>query len=339
MSTPADKMEAAAGNARGGVPRPQGRREPAGEPRQRLARALGLSTSHISPRGLATRDIPKRSYLGPDGRRLGLPTQRAVKGKWACEVAVGGSLLAVKGRKPVERKHKAGLRGNVEGFSNASRRRLMRKIAAIDRETLETPPIFGTLTYPGEWPSDPKQWKRDLDAWGKRLRRRHPNACVIWKLEPQKRGAPHYHLLIFNVPHLDKHWLAQSWYEVVDSGDERHLRAGTRIESIRTWRGVMSYASKYTAKVVDELPEGWEAVGRMWGIIGRDNLPIHIVRFGINREQALKLRDFLWDIIGGPPPNWIQFDDDGLTAIVDWGEVVVNLQSLLCLSNVALSSA
>ena len=85
----------------------------------------------------------------------------------------------------------------------------------------------------------------------------------------------------------------------------------------------MSYASKYTAKVVDELPAGWDAVGRMWGIIGRDNLPIGLVPFAIDRDTAHKLRAFLWDIIGGPPPGWIQFDDDGITAMVEWRWVMV----------------
>jgi hypothetical protein len=69
--------------------------------------------------------------------------------------------------------------------------------------------------------------------------------------------------------------------------------------------------------------------GRMWGIIGRDNLPIHVVRFAIDRETALKLRAFLWDIIGGPPPGWIQFDDDGLTAMVEWSVVYKRLRCFL----------
>jgi hypothetical protein len=194
----------------------------------------------------------------------------------------------------------------------------MRKIASVDREAVDDTPIFVTLTYPGEWPRDPKAWKKHLDTFGKRLLRRYPNACAIWKLEPQKRGAPHYHLIVLNVPHVDKDWLAQAWYEVVGSGDTKHLRAGTRVESIRTWRGCMAYASKYTAKVIEELPEGWEKVGRMWGIIGRKNLPIAVVRFEVSKPQFLAIRDFLWDVVGGPPPGWIQYDDDGMTAIIDW---------------------
>tara|TARA_Y100001933_G_scaffold265286_1_gene340164 strand:- start:29586 stop:30521 length:936 start_codon:yes stop_codon:yes gene_type:complete len=264
---------------------------------QRAASALGLSTTHISPRGKDTKE------------------------KWACEIAVGGSVVSVKGRKPTHIKAGGGVRGEVKGFSKNARRRLIRKVGSIDREALQCMPIFITLTYPGEWPSDPKQWKKHLDTWAKRLKRRYPNACAIWKLEPQKRGAPHYHLILLNVPHVSKYWLTESWYEVVGSGDERHLRAGTNIQLIRSWRGCMSYAAKYTAKVIEELPEGWEKVGRMWGIIGRANLPITVIRFAVDKALFLRIRDFLWFCIGGPPEGWIQFDDDGMTAMIDWGQL------------------
>ncbi len=284
---------------------------PAASGPDRLGSALGLSTTHISPRGNKATD------------------------KWAVEVSVGGTLLSVKGRKALGKAPGGGIRGEVSGFSRGSRRRLMRKIASIDRERQRDIPIFGTLTYPSVWPDDPSRWKRDLDTWGKRLMRRYPKAYVIWKLEPQQRGAPHFHLVIFGVPWMDKDWLSQSWYDVVASGDEKHLRAGTRIENIRSWRGVMSYASKYTAKVIDELPPGWESVGRMWGIIGRKNMPITIVRFAVTRQVAHHVRDFLWSVIGGPPPGWIQFDDDGLTAIVDWHRIIAELRRALALDEAA----
>ncbi|HAI14386.1 MAG TPA: hypothetical protein DCM28_21965 [Phycisphaerales bacterium] len=264
---------------------------------QRAADLLGLSTTHISPRGNKDHE------------------------KWACEIAVGGSVVSVKGRKPTSVKAGGGIRGEVKGFSKNARRRLIRKVGSIDRDAIKQMPIFITLTYPGIWPNDPKVWKKHLDTWSKRLKRRYPKACAIWKLEPQKRGAPHYHLIVLNVPHISKNWLAESWYEVVGSGDDKHLRAGTRVETIRTWRGCMSYAAKYTAKVIEELPEGWEKVGRMWGIIGREHLPITIIRFAVHKALFLKIRDFLWRCIGGPPPGWIQYDDDGLTAMIDWGQL------------------
>lgn len=68
------------------------------------------------------------------------------------------------------------------------------------------------------------------------------------------------------------HWVSQNWYEVVGSGDERHLRAGTRVERVKSRNGVMFYAAKYLSKV--DL-EPWKDldVGRFWGIYFRKNMP------------------------------------------------------------------
>lgn len=158
----------------------------------------------------------------------------------------------------------------ISKFTRASRRRALIRLNCIDRLSLPCLPIFVTLTYPGVYETDPKKWKIHLDRFFKRLWRRAPDGFSFWKLEPQKRGAPHFHLLVFGIPYLDKDWLSQAWYECVGSGIENHLRAGTKIERVRSWNGVNAYASKYLGKV----PEGvdWpEGVGRWWGISNRKN--------------------------------------------------------------------
>lgn len=134
--------------------------------------------------------------------------------------------------------------------------------------------LFITLTYPGAFPGNWRTWKAQLDTMAKRMRRKFPAFADVWKLEPQKRGAPHFHMLVVGVPFLAKAWLSQSWYEVVGSKDERHLKAGTNIQLARSHRGVVSYASKYTAKH-QELPADWqEGVGRWWGVHNRAGLGI-----------------------------------------------------------------
>lgn len=175
-----------------------------------------------------------------------------------------------------------GGRGGISKFTRQSRGRLLRKLASILVEYL---PVFLTLTYPAEFPSDAEVWKRHLDNFAKRLMRRFPKAGFIWKLEPQKRGAPHYHLMVWGVDYAHLlFWAGKSWYQVVGSGDEKHLRAGTRVEKIRSWRGVMSYASKYMAKV-EELPEGWNKPGRFWGT--RGNIPFaEIERISLSDYQV-----------------------------------------------------
>lgn len=165
-----------------------------------------------------------------------------------------------------------GLRGRCGLFSRGSRRRLMRRMGQLQNETQA---LFVTLTYPAAWPGDWQLWKVHLDRFCKRLKRKFAGAGLMWKLEPQQRGAPHFHLIVFGVDWMPPAWLARAWYECVGSGDELHLLAGTQVQRVRSARGCRLYAAKYLGKVIDELPEGvnWEEVGRWWGIRFEDCIP------------------------------------------------------------------
>lgn len=181
-------------------------------------------------------------------------------------------------------------RGKIKQFSWDSRRRLMRKLAETVRGRH---PLFITLTYPGTFPTDPEKWKRDFDTIWKRLERRFPQACGIWKLEAQRRGAPHFHLLVWNIDYKKTvFWIKQAWYEVVGSCDERHLRAGTRVEAIRSWNGVMMYAAKYMGKI--ETCQGWESPGRFWGVRNKEFIPMSDIKvIPITYKQACELMRYL----------------------------------------------
>jgi hypothetical protein len=135
-------------------------------------------------------------------------------------------------------------------------------------------PIFCTLTYGLEWPQNPSQWKSDLDVWWKRVKRYQPDLGALWRLEPQERGAPHYHLLIYSKtgkqPFLPYQWIAENWADVTNGNPE----ACSRVESLRSHRGAMFYTAKYCAKLGDgSLPDGWEKVGKHWGKLSVDCLP------------------------------------------------------------------
>lgn len=172
-------------------------------------------------------------------------------------------------------------------FSRASRRHLLRLLQSLDQRQLVGLPLFVTLTYPDTWPDNPTVWKTQLDTLSKRLARRYPQMIAIWKLEAQQRGAPHYHLIVFNVRFIDYQWLAQAWFEIVGSGNPKHLQAGTEVRRVKSWRGVMSYAAKYVAKPNEQLPAGWPAhVGRWWGVLGRGKLP------QVWHEQTMSFHEF-----------------------------------------------
>lgn len=160
-------------------------------------------------------------------------------------------------------------RGAVTTFSDASRRRMVRLIARLG----DAVPIFVTLTYGKEWPHDPRVWEVHRTTWFKRLAYLHPSYSAVWRLEPQKRGAPHYHLLLYG-GFLDWKWLARSWAECTGDTSPEHLAAGTKVEKLRSAKGAAFYASKYMAKsVLEELPDYWSRPGRWWGVHNRANLP------------------------------------------------------------------
>lgn len=168
-----------------------------------------------------------------------------------------------------------GKRSVIKGFSRNSRRRLMYKIAGIRRDA--ELPCFVTITYPNEFPTLPRA-KRDLKVFLQRLKYKFPNSSGIWKLEPQERGAPHYHCLVWGVkegPLLD--FVAYSWYEIAGNNDRNHLKfhlgllpkSKPCVSKVRSWRGVWAYASKYLGKTFEVAGWNEQWTGRYWGTWGK----------------------------------------------------------------------
>lgn len=156
-------------------------------------------------------------------------------------------------------------RGDVQVFSKRSRERL----AFIAANTGVTFDAMITLTYPNEYPSDGTLVKKQFKAMLQALRRRaRGELSHLWFIEFQERGAPHYHILAkgIRVDKDTKLWLSRRWYEIVDSGDTKHLSAGTRLERIRKRNGAARYAVKYCYKMRQKrVPEQYQSVGRFWG--------------------------------------------------------------------------
>lgn len=231
-------------------------------------------------------------------------------------VMSGGSLVTIKtGR--VSQGGGGGDRGEVTGFSSASRRRLMRLIASLERGAR---PVFVTLTYPDVFPADLDKWKRDIDVFGKRLARQILPAGFLWRMEFKERKsgasagmlAPHFHLLVYGASYRDLlAWVSGAWWEVVGSGDGDHLAAGTRVEHIYSWGGIMRYVGKYIAKEED-FPPGWK--GRVWGVVGRANLPWAVkVVISLTEDESIKLVRLGRKMIGAKGRSFAH----GLTWIVN----------------------
>lgn len=91
----------------------------------------------------------------------------------------------------------------VTGWSRKSRARMVATLAELDLAPIFlsfNSPAMVTLTYPGDWESvapDGETVKMHLQAFFKRYERAWSEKWTgIWKLEFQRRGAPHFHLLM-----------------------------------------------------------------------------------------------------------------------------------------------
>jgi len=179
-------------------------------------------------------------------------------------------------------------RGPIKEFSDKSRKNFIKALLSLER----SPVHMVTLTYPDRYPG-PQEAKNHLHHFAVRLMLTFPKAWFYWKLEPQRRGAPHFHLLGDFAddmpPAALRSWVSAVWFQVVGSKDLRHLRAGTRVDVIQGHRHLVRYLTKYVSK-----PQGhanWESPGRFWGKIGTSNIPVSQgVHFTLGRREVIQLR-------------------------------------------------
>lgn len=218
-------------------------------------------------------------------------------GQYKLSFSPGGKLVELKrvlGHKPHELKEVN--RNIIDGYSRGSRNRFLKLLISIDYKKMGVP-LFYTLTYPGEYSKDPRIWKRDLDVFIKRLERLYPELCGTWRLEPQKRDAPHFSGFLWGCDDLStmegKLRFSKMWFEVVGSGDEKHLRAGTGIETPKDdLTGLIFYFTKYLTKTEKGgVPQEFDyPVGRYWGVFNRVKLAISKEEFEIDSKLFFKIR-------------------------------------------------
>jgi hypothetical protein len=217
--------------------------------------------------------------------------------------AVGGSVSTLSfedtktsNRLSSHRRLGGGIRARVRGFSRASRRNLLRRLASINRRAFRAFKgrlISITLTYPHEYPEDPEVCKYHLKALRKRLQRKCEDFAGFWRLGIQRRGAWHFHLLLFVGPSIGpvrelRRFISSSWYEVTGKASEGHLHAGTRVVAVKRWKGATSYVERYMAKP-EEFPEGLQT-GRIWGVWNEELLPVRWETAQVSLRDAFKIR-------------------------------------------------
>lgn len=202
-------------------------------------------------------------------------------------------------------------RREITGWSRKSRANMVKALCEIDYLPMfagvAAVPAMVTLTYPGDWLAvapNGRAAKKHLDEFRHRYRRAWgTDLLCVWKLEFQRRGAPHFHLMM--VPPKGrahsrsdaagsglpfKAWLSVVWADIVDHPDPiehmNHLAAGTGVDfaegaRLSDPRRAAIYFTKhgsFSAKEYQHIvPEPWrtpgDGPGRFWGYWKMERVP------------------------------------------------------------------
>ncbi|SKE39685.1 Uncharacterised protein [Mycobacteroides abscessus subsp. massiliense] len=196
-------------------------------------------------------------------------------------------------------KHSTG--GVITEWSRKSRSAMCRSFAELDYSPLVESgriPAMVTLTYPGDWETvapTGASVKRHMMLWRKRFQREYGEPPrYIWKLEFQRRGAPHIHLWMAPPVAPGRsgvgfaQWLSGAWAQVVDHPDPaekaRHRLAGTAIDVLSGLKAcdpkrLAIYFTKHSSpnmygdkEYQHIVPTLWQqpgrGPGRFWGVYG-----------------------------------------------------------------------
>jgi hypothetical protein len=213
-----------------------------------------------------------------------MPARERRRRSWACQRAIIDRtevllLSAVVGSLKSSRLHRSSRSRGKGNRRNA--RKLVSSQPGPGRDCESRLPVFVAQnargfahSHPAEWSWHPTRWKRHLKIFSQRFLRRWPSAGFIWKLEFQKRGAPHFHPFVWGLTD-DQFgdfilWISAVWNEVVQ-GDANHFAAGTSVERMRSISAAVRYVSSYASKT-DQTLSG-QKVGRYWRVVGEANIP------------------------------------------------------------------
>lgn len=189
----------------------------------------------------------------------------------------------------------------IPEFTGKKRKRM------IDRVNAWRIPMKGVmwicLTYPDKFPRSWKVWKADLKIYKEHLQRKYPLAQGFWKLELQKRRAPHYHIVVSLGETVDliefRNWHDELWANIAHYEDKYCGQYAVKSEYLTTIREVLNYAAKYQTKetyapvdedgVIQTASDLGDTLGRLWGYIGRpDCTPSEQIL--IRRKWALRCK-------------------------------------------------
>jgi hypothetical protein len=192
---------------------------------------------------------------------------------------------------PKREKVKVEKRGCVRGMSRKSRKNLLRLCNQLQPSENY---YFVTLTYQ-LWEDDNfKLWKRQLDRVFQGLRYHFPESSGVWRLEFQKRKAPHYHIL-FHIPENPscqklKTILRKYWLSALGQDSKAITRYGVKVDQVgNDYKNCALYSAIYSAKDANDRID--IKTGRPWGKYNQTKLPVHAFQaYEMSRVRQTILR-------------------------------------------------
>lgn len=242
---------------------------------------MGLSRAHICTRTERTEPEDGEAVveLARGGQRCRMRSSRSIRG-------AGG------------RRSGGGKRGKVGKLTEGSRRRLKDVFAEIDQASVVNR-FFVHLTCR---PVSPEVFKRMVRAYFARLERSLPGRwCVVWRVELHKSGAPHLHFMMYWRERSPDVWAMRrvsdlAWSgicgKVVGPGNSGSVRL-EYVNQDGAARGYCCKAADYVCKRADAEVGDVEGVGRWWGIVRREHLPVSIVSVRVTESQRVQVSRLL----------------------------------------------
>lgn len=189
--------------------------------------------------------------------------------------------------------HQRAKRDVVKGWSASSTRRLTKWLYSIDAERLSGHGYAVTLTMRTTPPN------RDaLDLVFRALMKRYERMGVTrlhWVMEMQRRGTPHYHLVIYTPEELPLRGFEfiRHWLEV--AADFGPAPVAQRAEPLEKASGWLKYLSKHASRSAAHyqrqgMPPGWDKTGRLWGKRGDWPAAEGPMKFDMERAAWFRFR-------------------------------------------------
>ena len=161
------------------------------------------------------------------------------------------------------------IENDIKNFSASSRKRLFDLFNQINYSSYGIP-LFLSLTYHYDDPTNRKSLKEMLRSFHKRLNRALPPFHYIWKFEYQLRGTPHYHLILFPLNKNEnfscekfEKIIKQHWLELKSCKCNHCKNYAAKVVEVKTIGAALTYIAKEIAKLQERYEE--HDLGRIWG--------------------------------------------------------------------------